>query len=140
MNKYMGLWIDHKKAVIVTIEGENEHIETIESNVEGHFRLKGGSRSSTPYGPQQAVSESQREERSKHHLHDYYQEVIRLIQDAEKILIFGPGEAKRELEKEIRKSKELSPRIVKVESSDKMTDNQIRSKVRKYLKNVLGLF
>lgn len=132
MGKYTGLWIDHRKAVIVTIEGETDHIQTIESHTEGHFRIKGGSRSSTPYGPQQTVSESQREERSLHHLHNYYQAIIHAIRDTEKILIFGPGEAKTELEKEIRKSKELSPRITAVESADKMTETQIKGKVRGY--------
>ena len=53
------------------------------------------------------------------------------MDDADKILIFGPGEAKIELEKELKKSKELSLKIVGVEPADKMTEKQIAAKVKK---------
>jgi hypothetical protein len=48
------------------------------------------------------------------------------------VLIFGPGEAKLELENEIRKSKELARKLVGVETADKMTERQIAAKVRRY--------
>ena len=35
------------------------------------------------------------------HLNDYYDEVIAVIRDADAIQIFGPGEAKGELEKRL---------------------------------------
>ena len=66
------------------------------------------------------------------HLKTYYDEVISYIRDAESILIFGPGEAKAELKKHMEKSKELSGRIVGIETVDKMTDRQIAAKIRKY--------
>jgi len=44
----------------------------------------------------------------------------------------GPGEAKLELKKEIEKSKALIPKIVGVQTSDKMTNNQIAAKVKSY--------
>jgi len=42
-------------------------------------------------------SERKIEERRKHQLRRYYEEIIRAIKDAKKILIFGPGEAKTEV-------------------------------------------
>ena len=63
------------------------------------------------------------------HLNKYYDEVITCIGDAESILIFGPGEAKGELEKRLER-KGLSGRIVGIEAVDKMTDRQIAAKVR----------
>jgi hypothetical protein len=65
-------------------------------------------------------------------LHDYYQSIIQYIKDADKFLIFGPGRAKGELEKEIKKSKSLAKKIVAVETIDKMTERQIAAKVRKF--------
>jgi hypothetical protein len=62
----------------------------------------------------------------------YYQKIIRAIRDARKIMIFGPGEAKLEFEKELRKSKELAAKVVAVEAADKMTERQIAAKVRRY--------
>jgi hypothetical protein len=50
------------------------------------------------------------------------------IRDAEFIQIFGPGEAKLELEKRL-KHEELSGCIVTIETIDKMTDRQIEAKV-----------
>jgi len=47
------------------------------------------------------------------------------------MLIFGPGEAKGELKKRLKREK-LSGRIVGVETVDEMTDHQIALKVRQY--------
>jgi len=136
MKKHIGVWVDHEKAFVASIlkddEMMKETIHCIESNVEGHFRLSGGSRSRTPYGPQDVASEKKIDERRKHHLRQYYQKIIRAIQDSRKVLIFGPGEAKLELEKEIRKSKELAEKLVGVEAADKMTERQVAAKVRRY--------
>ncbi|MFH1776026.1 MAG: hypothetical protein ABH952_00465 [Candidatus Omnitrophota bacterium] len=132
MDKHIGLWVNHRKAVIVTLIGKKAATTLIQSNVEGHFRLKGGSRSKVPYGPQDATSESGREERYKHHLQEYYERIIKLISDAKGILIFGPGEARDELKKEIEKHNVLAVKVVGVESADKMTEPQIAAKVKKF--------
>jgi hypothetical protein len=46
----------------------------------------------------------------------------------------GPGEAKLEVEKVIRKYKSLHNRILKVETTDKMTKNQMIADVRDFYK------
>jgi hypothetical protein len=141
MNTYIGIWIDHRRAYIVSCnksrlefeQEEKETVITIESGVEKHLRLSGGARTrNTPYGPQDIAVDSKIDDRRKHQLQDYYQDIIRRIQGAKKILIFGPGEAKRELEKEIKKSKALSQKISAVETTDKMTERQIAAKTRKF--------
>ena len=128
----IGVWIDHEKAYIVWIENSKEYTKCIRSNAEGHFRLSGGSRSSTPYGPQDVASERKIEEKRKHHLQRYYRDVIRAIKDGERILIFGPGEAKIDLERAIKKTKDLYSRIDRVERADKMTERQIVARVRRF--------
>ena len=86
------------------ITDEGETIEKIESDIERKVRLSGGSRTAKkPYGPQQVSVDGKQEERIKHQLREYYQVIIRRIKDANKILIFGPGEAKTELQKRNRK-------------------------------------
>jgi len=132
MKQRAGLWIDHKKAIVFTIENDKEAIQVIESNVERRVRLSGGSRTARPYGPQEVASERKRDERYRHHLDAYYREIIQAIREADSILIFGPGEAKGELKKAIKESRELGRRIVGVESADKMTQRQIAAKVRDY--------
>jgi hypothetical protein len=132
MQKQIGLWIDHKQAVIVSLADGKETILHLDSDVEGHFRLSGGSRSSTPYGPQGIAPEKKIEARHANHLHHYYQKVIREIRDAATVFIVGPGEAKKELERELKKSREVSLRIAGIQSADKMTDNQITAMMREF--------
>jgi stalled ribosome rescue protein Dom34 len=132
MKEKVGLWIDHRKAVIVKIEDEGEKIKLIKSNIEKQVRPSGGSRSRTVYGPQDVSAEDTREKRFMGHLEKYYDEVVSSLRDAESILIFGPGEAKGELKKHIEKHKELSGHIAGVETADKMTEAQILAKVRQF--------
>jgi hypothetical protein len=140
MKKYVGLWLDHREAFVVSftknqpfVDGNQEMIERIESDIERRVGLSGGSRTrKTPYGPQDISVDSKQEDRIKHQLRRYYKEIVRRINDADLILIFGPGEAKIELKKEIQKSKEFAGKIKKVESADKMTQRQIVAKVRAF--------
>jgi len=48
MEKIFGLWIDHEKAIIVSLIDGNHKVTHVESDIEGRFRLKGGSRSNAP--------------------------------------------------------------------------------------------
>lgn len=130
---YAGLWIDRRQAVIVSITDEGETIEHIESNIERKVRLSGGSRTGkTPYGPQQVSVDGKQEARIKLQLRQYYQEIIRRIQDANQILILGPGEAKTELKKELEKSRALASGKMTLETAGKMTEKQIAARVRKF--------
>ena len=121
--KEMGLWIDHKKAVIVTIIGKGDEVKQIESDMEKHMRFSGGAADFT--------EEDMRDRRFANHLSKYYDEVITAIRDADAILILGPGEAKGELKKSLE-SEQLGGHIVGVETCDKLTDGQIAAKVRDY--------
>jgi hypothetical protein len=71
MRTKVGLWIDHKKAVIVAISDKGEEMSVI----------------------------IQRPQTGK--LNIYYDAVIACIRDEESILIFGPDEANIELKKRL---------------------------------------
>jgi hypothetical protein len=130
---YAGLWIDHRQAVIVSITDDGETIKRIDSDIERKVRLSGGSRTAkTPYGPQQVSVDGKQQERIKRQLHQYYQQIIGRIQDATKILILGPGEAKTELKKEMERSRELASKKITVETADKMTERQVAARVRQF--------
>ena len=129
MKKEVGVWIDHKKAVIVT--GDGGTIEKLESNMEEYVRSNGGIHGKTPSGAQVFPAEDLRDRHFVEHLNKYYAEVIAQLRDAVSILIFGPGEAKFELEKRLRHD-ELHKHIIGIESTDKLTDRQIAAKVRNF--------
>jgi len=137
MKTTVGLWIDHRKAVIVVLTDEAEEIKLIISKVEKQPGRPGGVRSKTPYESQLVRADDSRQRKLTGHLNIYYDAVIACIRDAESILIFGPGEAKGELKKRLETNK-LSGRIVGIETIDKMTDRQIAAKVRQYFKENNG--
>jgi stalled ribosome rescue protein Dom34 len=133
MKTTVGLWIDHRKAIIVAVTDKGEETKLIISKVEKQPGRFAGVRSTTPYESQQVRADDSRQRKLTGHLNLYYDAVIACIRDAESILIFGPGEAKGELQKQIKKTN-LGVRIVGIETVDKMTDRQIESKVRQYFR------
>jgi hypothetical protein len=126
MKKQIGLWIDHRKAIIVIVTEEKEEIKKIASNMKKHIRFTNGN------GSEQGSSEDVRDRQFGNHLNTYYDQVIAEIRGAESIQLFGPGEAKGELEKRLE-SEGLGDRVIAVETVDKMSDRQISAKVRQYL-------
>lgn len=129
MKKKVGLWMDHRKAVIVIVTNKGEETKLIISQVEKQLRRSGDSPLKGSYESQQVPADDSQEARLTNILNIYYDEIIACIHDAESILIFGPGEAKGELKKRIDKVK-ISGRIVGIETADKMTEPQIVAKVR----------
>ena len=109
MNHKVGIWIDHKKALIVSASADRLTAMTVESDV----------------GPQP-------EHRDDPRLDRYYDEVIGQLGQPEALLIFGPGEAKLELSERLAHVKVLSDCIVSIETTDTLTDPQIVSKVRQH--------
>jgi hypothetical protein len=122
MKKDIGLWIDHRKAVVVIISDDGEEVKEITSYMEKHVRYS----NDTSKG---GASEDIRDRQFDNHLNVYYDAVIAAIRDGETVLIFGPGEAKGELKKRLE-SEGFKGHILAVETVDKMTDRQITAKVR----------
>jgi hypothetical protein len=124
MQKTVGLWIDHKKAVVVFVDGRDTELKVISSDIEKHHRQSGVA---TP-------ADDIRQRALTGDLNRFYDEVIDCIRDTESILVLGPGEAKGELSKRLEKDN-LGRRIVGIKTSDKITDKQIVALVRGYFLN-----
>jgi stalled ribosome rescue protein Dom34 len=124
MKKNIGLWIDHREAVIVELTDKGEQITRIKSDAEKQIRFAGGSRKD---GLQ--TTEAVRGKKLDTHLDKYFDEIVAHIRDADSIQIFGPGDAKNKLSKQLEKDG-LKERTLEIETMDNMTDNQIAAKVR----------
>ncbi len=129
MRTKVGLWIDHKKAIVVTVTEKGEEINEIISEVEKQPRRSGDSPLKGAYESHQVPSDDSRQRNFTGQLNIYYDAVIASIRDAESILIFGPGEAKDELKERLKRNN-LGGSIVGIETVDKMTDHQIAAKIR----------
>jgi stalled ribosome rescue protein Dom34 len=131
MNKQIGLWIDHKRAVILTMNEQGENIQTIESGMGRHIRYRGATHPRTPYSAQYQQGDDQLDNKLTEKLNKFYGRVIAYIRMADSVLIFGPGEAKSELEKRLVHER-VKVQVVGIETADKMTDRQIAAKVRRH--------
>jgi hypothetical protein len=136
MKDNAGIWIDHRKAVIVSVSGDHVAAKTLESKVGPHSRYSGRAGSTMPEGPQDEGGEKKYEERYREHLDQYYDEVISGLGQPEALLILGPGEAKLQLKERLSHSKALSACRVAIETTDKLTDSQIVAKVKEHYRSV----
>jgi hypothetical protein len=128
MANKVGVWIDHKKAIVVSISDKDREIKKIAFDIGQPIRAAGGSRSTKPYKPKEYVAEDTLERKLENDRKDYYDDVIATLRGADAVLILGPGEAKGELLKRVQ-SKKLRGVSVELETVDKMTDGQIAAKV-----------
>ncbi len=131
MKNEVGLWVDHRKAVIVTLENQKETIQIILSTMEKHTRFSSGSHSDTSNDVNGSTAEDIRDRQYDLHLGKYYSEIAFNIRGADSIMLFGPGEAKVEFAAYLKKEK-LEDKIAQVDTVDKMTDRQIVAKVHDY--------
>ena len=122
MNKKVGLWIDRKKAVIVSIANDVEAKRIITSDMQ-HYVLH------STVVPGDGSPEDMRDRRFWNHLGEYYKKIIAYIRDATEIQIFGPEVAKFELQKHLEEEG-LAIHIVSIEDAGTLTDLQIATKVQ----------
>lgn len=131
MTMKAGIWIDHRKAVIVTIDDGEERTAILFSAVERHPERSGDSPLHGRYEALQVPADDRRQRTLTKELNAYYDTVIAAVRSVESLLICGPGEAKVELRKRLEKTG-LGARVAAVETEDKMTDRQFAAKTHQY--------
>ena len=124
MDKRVGLWLDRKKAVIVSIANNIEAKRIITSDME-HYVLH------STVVPGDGAPENARDTRFWNRLGEYYDNIVAHIRDAKEIRIFGPAEAKFELQKRLE-GEGLSGYVLSLEEVGTLSDLQIAIKVQNY--------
>lgn len=125
MNHNVGIWIDDKKAVIVSALPERITCMTLEADT--------GMTLESDTGPH-----ASHDERAGHPPPGgppddrYYDEIIRQLGQPDALWIFGPGEAKLHFQERLSRSKTLPACLVGVETTGTLTDPQIVAKVRQH--------
>lgn len=119
MNNKVGIWIDHKKAVMVFMNAGAEESKTVTADIDP--RHDGNA--------PKADNIQQRIETKD--LNAFYDEVITAIGDSDPIYVFGPGEAKGELQKRMEKTM-IGDRSITAETADSMTDPQVAAQIREH--------
>jgi hypothetical protein len=131
MSDKAGVWIDHRRAVVVVLSADGEHFHEILSKVEKHPERGGDRPMHGSYEARQVPADDSRQRALTGELNGYYDAVIATLGPCAPLLLFGPGEAKGELHQRLVKMK-LGAAVAAVETEDKMTNPQIVAKVRAY--------
>jgi hypothetical protein len=99
MKKKVGLWIDQKSAVIISLADKGVQLKRIPLESENEIRWPGR--------PQKKLPGNLGDNRLSGHLGNYCDEVFSNIYDAESIMMFGFGEAKAVIKTRLENKKFL---------------------------------
>jgi hypothetical protein len=131
MKDKAGVWIDHRRAMIVVLGVDSVHSHEILSTVEKHAERSGDRPMHGSYEAHQVPADDSRQRALTGELNGYFDAVIAALRPCTPLLLFGPGEAKGELHSRLIKMK-LGAAVAAVQTEDKMTDPQIVAKVKSY--------
>lgn len=133
--KNVGIWLDKRQAIIVTLLGNEEVVQYLDSSIE-EYHIGGGAGTKAKGGPQDVVQDSRYLEREKHQFKNYFEALLALLTTANCIGIFGPAETAPRLYKYIQEThKEMAKRVRGVLKTDRMTENQICALTRTFFAN-----
>ena len=132
MKKLTGIWIDHEKALIITLDSGQHKLKTIESDIVTRDRIDGETKSYGRFGDQSLSQEKHKERRIKEQTSNYLKNLLSEIKDADELVLFGPANMKKELEKQILHNAKLAPKLKAVVSADSMTENQMIAWVKNF--------
>jgi hypothetical protein len=117
MNTHVGLWIDHRRAVIVSASKAGQEIVEI---------LSHANRESS-----EGRADDVLDRKYMKQLNAFYDAVSSRVHEASSLFILGPGEAKGEFKKRLEHERP-GARTVHVETADKLTHPEIAAKVREH--------
>ena len=128
----IGIWIDQKEANIISLIDKTIASKTIYSDVETRVRIEGESKQFGRFGDQFLMDEKGKQNRIEEYTNRYLARVMKEIQNAHEIMLFGPAQTKSKLEKLILASPEMAAKLTAVQASEKMTDNQKIAYVKEF--------
>ena len=120
-SKNLGIMMDHSVAVLIDASGVAVVPDTI-------YALKRIREKQENDG----LDESMQQNVEKQQLAEYYQNLIEIFQQYDRVLLFGPTEAKSELFNYAKTSKQAGKTKIEIGTTDKMTRNQRNAFVRSY--------
>jgi hypothetical protein len=132
--KQVGVWIDHGKAHMIGYSnGKAERIETIDSPYESIKRIEGEVKDMTRFSqnPEHASNnEYKKHNTSQNEMQEYFRIMEQKLHTFDDILLFGPGTMKEKMRNRLRQNKAFDGKWLSVETSDKLTENQLLAFVR----------
>ena len=131
-NRY-GVWIDHRKAVIVRLDldGRPTH-EVHESGLGRRDRFKGERTSKTGLFRHTLDRQPERQHRENTAFKSFVKSLLARLEKPNGILVMGPGDGRHILSGEIARRKSLSGVWMESKPVDKMTIPEIKRLVKEH--------
>jgi ADP-heptose:LPS heptosyltransferase len=120
-SKKLGIWMDHTAAHLM--EFTQDPIKTTTINSKFTHQVKEHSLSR---------SENLMHNKEQHQQNAYYKKLGDVIKNYGEILLFGPTEAKMELSNMLKADHNFKDTKIKIEQTDKMTENQQHAYVKNH--------
>ena len=133
MNRKVGVWVDHRKAIVVHVSDSGEETIHVESGAESQLR-RSGDQTTGSFEALQVPSDDTRERKYMAELNTFYDEVISHFVNSKAIFICGPGEAPKELMSRMDAKHSVTGNVV-LEAADSMTDAQVVARIRQYFQS-----
>jgi hypothetical protein len=121
--KQLGIWMDHSNAFLMKLTDDT----IVEKTITSEF---------TPYEKEFTLEKSERMMHNKEQQDQatYYKKIGDVIKNYNKVILFGPTNAKLELLNLIRADHQFENIMIEARNSDKMTPDQMHEFVREYFK------
>ncbi len=127
MKNLYAIWIDHAHAFLVKADITNVlSVTPIGSDVEPHHH--GGINTNEHVT---IANQNKHNERRHNEMHDFCKTICAQLVNPDEIAIFGPGTAKNDLRNALEKMPNLASKLSQFETTDKMTENQLKAYVAK---------
>jgi len=137
--KQIGVWMDHSKAHFVGYkEGKAFLIESVDSPYERIKREDGEVADKARFGSEPFMTsnnENKKHNITQNEINEYFKILEGKLKNYEDILLFGPSTAKDQLINRLSGNKSFDGKWVSVQSSDKLSENQLLAFVREFFKS-----
>lgn len=135
----MALWIDHAKAHFIDPDQPMIPIQSIHSDLEPHLRTRGDEPDGVRLGGYRSTNnEHHRHQKEESILRDYYRILADRLAVYPEIYLFGPGEARKELNNVLLEDNRFRKHRIETEACEPLSENQLRAKVREHFSSVVG--
>jgi len=130
----IGVWMDYTQAKLIEPGKPASDIRVIESPVEGRVRIEGEGSDGTQLGGYRSTdNEVHKHNKEQNEIHLYYKQLADVLQPFEKILICGPGPARKEFHNYLVDEKRFHGKRILSLQEDKLSDNQLAAYVKEIL-------
>jgi hypothetical protein len=119
--KDLGIWLDHANAYLTEFTAEPMHTTEIASTYTHEDKISSMSK-----------SEFLSHNKEQHEQASFYKKIAEVIAKYDRVVLFGPTDAKLELHNVLKAIHHLDHIIITTKNSDKMTEHEQQLFVRNY--------